>query len=169
MYKRRNRLMSVTLIITCLLFLLFFFLSQWNPMYYPLRELCHLFVFICSIAIPIETVIGLIIWIKYLKENNKFYLRSSIINLLAVLLTSFCIVFYVYQMNSVTSEGQVKNFELYHYGSNYYVVLNDACIPITEEQYKTIDTTKWYHFAYKFNKLRPNDYTMITFEEDELQ
>lgn len=161
--------MSLMIIITCSVFLIFFFFSQWNMLYYPIRELCHLVVFICTIAIPFEMVIGLYIGIKYWREKKAFHFVNTVLHGLSVLLTCFCVIFYVYQMNSVVSEGQVKDFQLYSYENKCYVVLDNVYIPISAEQYETINPNKWYHFVYSYNRLRPNTYTMITFEADDLQ
>jgi len=159
--------MSIIFIATCSTFILFLFLLQWNflnNLSYNLHEICSLPVNIGLLLIPVETIIGIGIWIRYRKEKNSSSIMNTILNLVSVILLCTCVFIYVIYINSVTSEGEVKDFNKFAINQGYYVKLGDNMIQISHEQYQKIKTGKWYHFKYEYNRLIPNKFTMVTFE-----
>lgn len=168
-----NKSMSIIFISTCATFMLFLFLYQWNllnNLSYRLHEICCLPVNIGVFLIPIEAVIGFVVWIKYRQDRDKVTIVNPLLNVISVIAFFICVSIYVFLMNGVTSSGVVKDVEIHAVHQGYYIILDDKMVELSGEQVGKIDNTKqWYRFEYKYNKLLPNKYTITTFEIDPLQ
>ena len=173
MSSENNKIMSVVFISSCAIFLLFLFLSQWDfltNLNYRLHEICYLPVISFLFLIPLEALVGFVLWIRYRRDKSGASIMNPILNVISVVSLIVCISLYVYILNGVTVEGQVNNIEIHGVNQGYYITINNKMVKLSDEQVEAVkDNNKWYHFQYKYNKLTPAKCTMTIFELDPVQ
>ena len=160
MSVRRNRIMSITFISTCLAFLLFLFLTGWDRLSYRAHEFCAVFVNIGLYLIPVEAIIGLFIWINYKMSGERKARANALLNFLsffAVFATAF-ILFYL--ANSVSTSGLANEFDKHASKQGCYLSLYGRLVELSREQYDYVEDGKWYMYEYEYNNLFPNKYKM---------
>ena len=102
---KNNKIMSIVFISTCAIFLLLLFLHSQeilNRINYSLHEFSAVLINACFIIIPVEMIIGFIIWIKYRREKDKSYLLNFVLNMASVLILVLCVSIFIFWSNSIT-------------------------------------------------------------------
>jgi hypothetical protein len=117
--------------------------------------------------IPLEVLVWFATWRRYHINVDKDEKKNLLLNLTTVLSVFAGIAIFIFYINIYTAEGSSNNIEKYTNNQGYYMILNGITIRISKEQYNVIEPGKWYHFAYKYNKLIPDKYIITILDKDE--
>jgi len=165
---KNNRTMSVVFISTCAIFLLFLFLMEWDylcNLSYRLHEFCALFVNAGLFLIPLEFVIGIVLWINYRLEKDEKPLVNALLNTASVIVFFICISTFVFWMNGITTFGSTNEIGKQELNHGYFLHIDDKLFEVSQGQYDSLQLGKWYSFEYKHNNLIPNKYTLVNIRE----
>lgn len=161
-----NKKMSISLILSFMLIILLLFLSEWNFLTDNFRgphEIVSFFSGACMIVFPFEAVIWCMIWKDYRPVKKAAPSVNAFLNAASIFMLILCIPLYTFYVSSTRIAGYSSDIDKYRKNSAYYICLNEQEIRITKEQYDQIDTSELYGFEYVYNKLLPDENSILFF------
>lgn len=148
-----NRKSSIVLIISFSVFVLSFFLMEWDALaeaYYGIHEMIGVVYGLGFFVLPIEGIVWFVFWRRHIKSKVKSAIKITILNTAALLLAVICIVLPVIGLTTSKTGGCAMEIEKYSYINQYYVRLDDRSIRVSKDKYDEIEDGIVQGYVYSF-------------------
>lgn len=136
-----NRKSSIVLIISFAVFVLSIYLMEWDALtaaYYGVHEVICLVYGLGLIVLPVEGIVWLVIWRRYIRSKYHSSVKTKILNGVSFLLFVVAIILPVIAVTTVRTGGTAVEIEKYSYRNQYYISLDHHSIQVSKEKYDEI-------------------------------